>query len=132
MLAILFLASKNRKKFSRKLMGEKSVNRRCWRNLQRATCSNFSIVQTQIPQCGKCRNFLLLRFYVKSKLAIYSIKNCYFSSFRHWIVIFMTFYTFEGWMKSTYQNTKFRGPKLTKLASLELLNSPKLISRKIW
>ena len=47
-----------------------------------------------------------------------------------WILIFMKFCSF--WRLKFTKVTNFRAPKMAKAAFLDLQNSPKLISRKIW
>ena len=86
----------------------------------------FAYTVTQcfiITQCGNCRIFLSLMFYVKSKSAV--LTNCEVLNFD-----FMTFCTF--WKMKLTKLTKFRAPKMAKIAVLGPLDSPNLISRKIW
>ena len=84
----------------------------------------------RIPQCGNYRIFLSLRFYVKSKLVNLRYSNLQFQAFqqivRLWIINLCTF-----WRLEFTKLTKFRAPNMAKTAVLELLDSPKLISRKI-
>ena len=72
-------------------------------------------------QCGNFRNFLPLRFYVKSKLAnldSHSTISTHWESLNFW-----TFWRLK---------TKLTKSKVPKIAVLEYLVSSKLISRKIW
>ena len=75
--------------------------------------------------------FVLLRFYVKSILVILNVQNL---PFKHnlwvWILIFHDFLHFC--MLKITKSTKFRAPKMAKTAVFDLINSPKLISCKIW
>ena len=81
-----------------------------------------------------CRNliiFLSLRFYVKSKLANVEFKNLPFNTLGGLrILIFMHFCTIRRLIFTKL--TKIIASKMAKTAVLELLDSPKLISRKIW
>ena len=80
-----------------------------------------------------CRNliiFLSLRFYVKSKLANVEFKNLPFNTLGGLrILIFMHFCTIRRLIFTKL--TKIIASKMAKTAVLELLDSPKLISRKI-
>ena len=67
--------------------------------------------------------FLSLRFYVKSILGVLEVQNLPFQNiWRLWILTFVNFCTIN----------KFKATKIVNMAVLELLDSPKLISRKIW
>ena len=83
-----------------------------------------------IALCGKSSIFLLLRFCVKLILANSEVRklhfvlpyledlNCYFYEFLHFL------------NPEISQIDKINSPEITKTAILELLDSPKLISRK--
>ena len=64
----------------------------------------------------------------------FDISWCAKKPFKHnwrlWILIFMHFCTF--WRLKFTKWTKFTAPKMAKTASFALLESTKLISRKIW
>ena len=67
--------------------------------------------------------FLSLRFYVKSTSAI----------FTHWEALNFDFYDFLHFLKAEiYHMNKSRALKMAKMAVLQILNSPKLVSRKTW
>ena len=86
----------------------------------------------RIAQCGNYKIFPSLRFYVKSKLANLKYQNLSFLHIeRQWILTFFIFALFGGWYLFT-KLTKFRVPKMVEMVFLELLDSSKLISRKIW
>ena len=64
---------------------------------------------------------------------IYSLKICNFEFWHNqglWNLIFVNSWTF-WWLKNT-KLAKFRALKMSKTSFLELIDSPKLISRKIW
>ena len=50
-----------------------------------------------------------------------------------WRLLDLDFYEFLHFLKAEiYQNNKTQSPKVAKTVILEFLNSPKLISLKIW
>ena len=60
-----------------------------------------------------------------------SAKSAILTHFKRlWILIFMKFCSF--WRLKFTKVTNFRAPKMAKAAFLDLQNSPKVISRKIW
>ena len=79
--------------------------------------------------CLECENFIIflsLRFYVKSIFGILD-RSAKYAILTHLQALFALFCR----LKCT-KSTKFRGPKMAKKGILGLLDSPKLISRKIW
>jgi len=78
-------------------------------------------------QWGNFRNFLSLRFYVKSILGIVDVKNLPFLHCKwRWISILGIFQL----SKSAKLESKFTPLKIVKMAVFEVLQSLKLISRK--
>ena len=87
----------------------------------------YSVIPAS-TQCGNFRIFKQLRFYVKSLFGILEMQNLLFT-FRG----SNDFYEFLHFMKAEiYQINKIQCPKIAKKEVLQFLNSPKLISRKIW
>ena len=81
-------------------------------------------------QCGNFMIFLSLRFYVKA-IFVESI-SAESAILTHLGALNFEFHEFcIFWRLQSTKLTKFRAPNMAKMA-LELLNSPKLISRKIW
>ena len=81
-------------------------------------------------QCGSIRNFLPLRFYVKSILVILKPQKLPFWPIEQlWILNFRIFLTFPSVKFPKNWNSKT--PKLLKWQFFTLWNQPNLISRKI-
>ena len=80
--------------------------------------------KSHTSQCGNFIIFQSLRFHVKSILGIQEMQNLQL------FFIFMKFCTF--WRLKFIKLTKFWAPKWQKVTVLALLDSQKLISRKIW
>ena len=79
------------------------------------------------------RIFSLSDFTWNQSWRIYSLKICHFNKLRLellWMLIFMNVCKF--WRVTFIWYAKFRAPRMAKTAILELPDSPKLISRKIW
>ena len=57
-------------------------------------------------------------------------KLCHFNTFKIWFLWIFVFCTYENWIFT--KSTKLRSSKMAKMAVLQLLNPPKLVSRKIW
>ena len=97
-------------------------------------CGNFRIFQPlRFYVKSQCENFMIflsLRFYVKSILENLEVQNVPFFNFeRLWSLTFMNVCTF--WRLKNIKLAQFRAPNMAKRAVLNLLNCPKLISRKI-
>ena len=74
-----------------------------------------------INKCGNCRIFLSLRFYVKSKFAIIESQNLHI--FTNSDTLNFAFYEFlHFWRLKFTKPTKFRAPKVAKMAFLEILH----------
>ena len=67
-----------------------------------------------IHKCGKCRIFLSLRFYVKSKFAIIESQNLHICTNSD--TLNFAFHEFLHFLKAEiHQKTKFTGPKTAKI-----------------
>ena len=77
-------------------------------------------------QCGNFRTFLFFRFYVKS-----SSKTANFVIFWGSEFCYLVNFSLQKVQKKS-QKSKFRATKCAKMADFALLESPSLISRKIW
>ena len=85
-----------------------------------------------IRQCGNFIIFLSLRLYVISKLMNLDFRISKSAILTHLVALNCDFYEFLHFVRLKFtKSTKFRAPKMTKTAVLELRGSPKLISRKI-
>ena len=112
--------------------------KRCWKQLELNILGLLKrgILQNKNQKflnqdCGNCMFFLLFRFCVKLHFGNLERQILPFQHIlRHWLLIFVDFCTFSR-LRFT-KLSKFRVPKTTQTAVLELLDSPKLISRKIW
>ena len=81
-------------------------------------------------KCGNFMSLLSFRFYVKSILEILEVQNLpFWHILRLWIFIFYELLHF--WEVEIDQINKIRSLKMAKTADFALLESPKLISRKI-
>ena len=87
--------------------------------------------QFRPAQCGNFRILLSLRFYVKSILGIVEVQKLLFLPFWGlWILLIWWIAAFKKCKNS--KKSKFRAFKCVKMADFGLLESSKLISRKIW
>ena len=91
----------------------------------------YLFIWVTFAQCGNFMIFLSLRFYVKTILENLEVQNLLF--FTHLGALNFDFYEFcTFWRLKSTKLTKLRAPKMAIKAVLELLDSPKLFSRKIW
>ena len=90
---------------------------------------------SDLPKCQffKNRIFLPLRFYVKSMLGCWQIlnhNNWQFNNWSHPEFLFWISSTLKNWKNSPKLNLE--SLKLSRVTGLDVFQSPKLISCKIW
>jgi len=76
----------------------------------------------------KLENFSVAQ--ILREIKFWNSRSLEFAIWAHLATEFWLFMTF--WRLKFTKSTKLRAPKMAKMAVLELLKSPKLISRKIW
>ena len=82
------------------------------------------------PQCGKMTNFLPLRFYVKSFFDDFKVSKTAILTILE--ALNVDFGKFLNFLKAEiYQTQESKASKTGKMVDFEIVDSPKLISRKI-